>query len=366
VFELFCILPNTQNEENMERRKFLKKSLSYGAVTGASLVYLNKAIPMQGATEEVNNKIEKVKLAMLTMQRHAWEQGVAAQALLELGETELVVLMAKEAALRQLGDGRLGVISANQGVTDPAANGEAVLYAAKVTGDVSLQKAADKMLDYLLNKAPKTKDGTLYHIAHQPQVWIDSMYMAPPFIAVAGHPGEAMKQIEGFRQLLWNQQRKLFSHIWDDSINDFHRQDFWGVGNGWAAAGMSRVIKSLPKKMADEKKCLIGYVRDVIDGCLTHQRQDGLFHDVMDNPRTFVEANLAQMLAYSIYRGIQGGWLDTSYRKHADRMRKAAHEKVDEYGLVQDVCGAPTFELPGTATEGQAFFLLMEAAAHEG
>jgi len=59
----------------------------------------------------------------------------------------------------------------------------------------------------------------------------------------------------------------------------------------------------------------------------------------------------------------RGVWLDASCRQYADRMRRAAHEKVDNYGLVQDVCGVPTFELPGTATEGQAFFLLMEAAA---
>jgi len=317
----------------MERRSFLKKSISYGTATGASLAFLGQAITAEGVTKKVNNKIEKVKLAMLTMQRHAWEQGVAAQALLELGEKELVILMAKEAALRQLEDGRLAVISANQGVTDPAANGEAVLYAAKVTGDAFLRKAADRMLDYLLNKAPKTKEGTLYHIAHQPQVWIDSMYMAPPFIAVAGHPQEAVKQIEGFRKLLWNSEEKLFSHIWDDSLNDFERKDFWGVGNGWAAAGMTRVIAALPKEMAGEKKRLIQYAKEVMDGCLAYQRQDGLFHDVVDNPKTFVEANLAQMLAYSIYRGIQGGWLDASYRRYADRMRKAAHGKVDEYGL---------------------------------
>jgi hypothetical protein len=31
------------------------------------------------------------------MQRAAWEQGVAAQALLELGDTDLVILMAREA-----------------------------------------------------------------------------------------------------------------------------------------------------------------------------------------------------------------------------------------------------------------------------
>lgn len=39
--------------------------------------------------------------------------------------------------------------------------------------------------------------------------------------------------------------------------------------------------------------------------------------------------------------------------------------KVDEFGSVQDVCGAPNFESAGTAVEGQAFFLLMEAAVQD-
>jgi rhamnogalacturonyl hydrolase YesR len=284
---------------------------------------------------------------------------------LELGEKDLVILMAKDAVLRQSEDGRLAVVSSNHGVTDPAANGEAVLYAAGVTSDSNLRNGAEKMRDYLLHKAPKTKEGTLHHIADKPQVWIDSAYMAPPFLAVAGCPDEAVKQIEGFRELLWNRKMKLFSHIWDEGTNDFYRKDFWGVGNGWAAAGMTRVIRALPKEMTAEKERLVGYMKDVIDGCLIHQRKDGLFHDVVDKPDTFVETNLAQMLAYSIYRSIQGGWLDHSYRKHADRMRKAAHRKVDKFGLVQDVCGAPNFDSPGTAVEGQAFFLLMEAAATE-
>jgi hypothetical protein len=46
-------------------------------------------------------------------------------------------------------------------------------------------------------------------------------------------------------------------------------------------------------------------------------------------------------------------------------MRKAARAKVDDLGYVRDVCGSPTFEKPGTATEGQAFFILMEAAARD-
>jgi rhamnogalacturonyl hydrolase YesR len=190
------------------------------------------------------------------------------------------------------------------------------------------------------------------------------MYMAPPFIAVTGHPGEAVRQIEGFRKLLWLPEVRLFAHQWDDGLQSFARADAWGVGNGWAAAGMARVIRALPAlpSMAEARARLAGYVAELLDGCLAHQRRDGLFHDVVDDPATFVETNLAQMLAYTIYRGTGEGWLDASYRSHADRMRQAAHEQVDEFGLVQGVCAAPRFDRPGTAPEGQAFFLLMEAA----
>lgn len=31
---------------------------------------------------------------------------------------------------------------------------------------------------------------------------------------------------------------------------------FWGVGSGWAAAGMTRVIRALPDAMQPEKACI--------------------------------------------------------------------------------------------------------------
>lgn len=186
--------------------------------------------------------------------------------------------------------------------------------------------------------------------------------MAPPFLAVAGEPAEAVRQIEGYRKYLWDAQKKLFSHVWDDLNHKFGRKDAWGVGNGWAAAGMTRIIRSLPAAMSEEKKELVIFVKEVLDGCLAHQRPDGLFHDVVDNSSCFIETNLAQMLAYTIYRGLKGGWLEGSYRAAADKMRAAAFAKVDSFGLVQGVCGSPNFDHAGTATEGQSFFLLMEAA----
>ncbi|MGB4704472.1 MAG: glycoside hydrolase family 88 protein [Candidatus Saccharicenans sp.] len=180
-----------------------------------------------------------------------------------------------------------------------------------------------------------------------------------------GHYREAIFQVEGLRKYLWDEKKKLFSHIYDYQEKKFERQDFWGVGNGWAAAGMTRVLRALPEEMKEEKAKLRKYIKNLLDGCLRYQRKDGLFHDVLDNPRSFVETNLAQMLAYTIYRNVQLGWLDRKYLSKAEMMREAVHKKVDSYGYVNDVCGSPLFQSPGVATEGQAFFLLMEAARRD-
>jgi unsaturated rhamnogalacturonyl hydrolase len=136
-------------------------------------------------------------------------------------------------------------------------------------------------------------------------VWIDSMYMAPPFLAVAEHSEEAVKQIQGLRDLLWLPEKQLFAHIWDDGEQVFARKACWGVGNGWAAAGMTRVIRALPAEMMADKRRLVEYVKAVLDGCLIYQREDGLFHDVIDDASSFVETNLAQMLAYTIIAALR-------------------------------------------------------------
>ncbi len=310
-------------------------------------------------------RIEKVKKALLAMQRHSWEQGVAAQAFLEQGDMDTVVLMAREAVVRQIADGRLAVMDHAAAVTDPAGNGEPLLAAARLTGDVRLSDAARKMLDWLLNKAPRGSDGILYHLNDRTEVWVDSLYMAPPFLAASGCHDEAVKQIKAFRKVLFDPEKKLFSHMWDDARKTYTRKDFWGVGNGWALAGMTRVIGHLPPSMAAEKEMLTGFVKEGVDGSLAYMREDGLFHDVVDNPDTFVETNFSQMLAYTLYRGMAGRWLPESCLKYAERLREAANSKVDQCGYVQGVCASPSFDYPGTAAEGQAFYLLMEAAAND-
>jgi rhamnogalacturonyl hydrolase YesR len=306
-------------------------------------------------------RIEKATAAAMAMQRRDWEQGTLAQAMLEAGRREQVILLTKAAIVQRVPDGRLGVVVSG-GPTDPAMGGPAYAQAAEWTGDAQIREAVDGLLAWILNKAPRNPEGVLYHVFNAPEMWSDGLNGAAPFLAAMGHYDEALFQIEGHRKRLWNPEKKLLAHIWDDGKQQFKDGNFWGGGNGWAAAGLARVIRSLPRDRSKDRQHLAAFATEIVDGCLKHQRADGLFHDVIDQPATFVETNLAQMLAYAVYEGAAAGWLPTSYRERADTMRAAARAKMDEFGFVQGVCGAPNFDRSGTSTEGQAFCIMMEAA----
>jgi unsaturated rhamnogalacturonyl hydrolase len=259
---------------------------------------------------------------------------------------------------------KAGVVAASGGApVDPLMIGEGLWHAARVSGDQDLRKAADDLVAWALKGAPRDTAGIIYHTGES--FWSDSFNTSPPLLACSGHGEEAIRQIEGQAKRLWNADQKLVSHIWDEKKQQFQDKSFWGGGCGWMAAGLTRVIRALPDDKKVEKQKLAATLKDLIDGCLSHQRADGLFYNVVDDPNTFVETDLSQMLAFSIYESVRGGWLPAAYLPAADKMRAAAMGKVDKYGFVQGVAGAPDFNHPGISPEGQAFFLMMEAAAQK-
>jgi rhamnogalacturonyl hydrolase YesR len=317
--------------------------------------------PVIAASSESARRIEKATAAAMAMQRRDWEQGILAEAMVEAGDQRNVILLTRAAMVQRTPDGRLGVVVSG-GTTDPAMGGSAYAKAAEWTGDKAIRQAVDGLLNWIRKGAPRNAEGILYHVFGAPEIWSDGFNCAPPFAAAMGFHDEALAQIEGYRQRLWNPEKKLLAHIWDDGKRQFNDGSFWGGGNGWAAAGLARVLRSFPRERSQDRARLANFAREIIDGCTQHQRTDGLFHNVVDQPATFVETNLAQMLAFAIYEGIRADWLPASYQSHADRMRAAARLKMDADGYVQGACGAPNFDSPGTSTEAQAFCILMEAA----
>lgn len=308
------------------------------------------------------NHFKQVKAALLCMQRHSWEQGVAMQAMLETGDLPAVILMAHEAVNRQTADGRAATIGVSDGVTDPCSVGEGLLAAARATGSASLWAGCARLLRWVEQGAPRAADGTLYHLTGSRQMWVDSLYMLPPYLAAAGQYHEALRQAHGLYRRLYDAQSGLMAHRWDEEALRLITPAHWGVGNGWALAGLMRLQAMLPDDFSSDRQRLQEIVCQLLTALRPLMRRDGLFYYVVDDPSTFVETNLSQMAAYTVYRGCAQGWLDASLASWADMMRLAAQRQVDSLGLVRGVCGAPDFDHPGIAPEGQAFYLLMTQA----
>jgi unsaturated rhamnogalacturonyl hydrolase len=295
--------------------------------------------------------------ALLAVQRQSWEQGVAAQAALDLGRDDLALLLAEAAVTRQAADGRLADVD-EPGVVNGAACGEAVLAAYRRTGNEVFAAAARRQLAWLTDHAPRAGDGTLFHMLDGREMWADTVYMVLPFLALSGRADEVVVQLEGHRRRLCRDG--LYAAIWSEETGSLRRAEHWGGGNGWVVAGIARTLRLVPDLPHRDE--LAAHAREVLDACLALRRPDGLFHDVLDDPETFRETNAAQMFSYAASAGAADGWLPESYARTGHDLLAAATREVDAFGLVRGACGSPTFDHPGTSAEAQAFHLLAACA----
>jgi unsaturated rhamnogalacturonyl hydrolase len=310
----------------------------------------------------VDDDQRRVLAVLLAMQRQSWEQGVATHAFLDLGLHDLAAIMARDAVTRQTVAGKLAEID-DYGTVNCAANGEVVRWAAAAGDDEELAAAFDRQLYWILSTCPRAADGTLFHIEGTHEVWVDTVYMVVPLLVLSGHIDEAATQLDGHRLRLFDETSHLYAARWDEDARQLTSAQPWGTGNGWVVAGIARALRHLGSQEPQFRRTAAEHGRAVIDGCLPHRDRDGLFHNVVDDPSTFGEANLAQMLAYGILSGVADGWLPDAYAAHGRSLLASARAQVNAAGFVTGVCGAPRFDRQGTSAEAQAFFLLATAAA---
>ena len=98
-----------------------------------------------------------------------------------------------------------------------------------------------------------------------------------------------------------------------------------------------------------------------LDVMLTYQCTDGRFHDILDDETSFVEGTAAMMMATFIYRGHVNGWIEEEYLAKADLVATTMEKYIDDYGIIQEVCGCPDFVSVGTSAESMAAYIMMHS-----
>lgn len=308
--------------------------------------------------------VDRVKEALLAIPRRSWENGEAMQAMLELRDYDTLTLLAREVAYSRQEDGRTLIASEweKRTVTDPSACGEALMVAAAITRDPMLKETLEGLLDYTINRAPRNPDGILYHVNDAPEFWVDSIYMLTPFLAAAGYYDLAIKHINTYWNIFFDEKDHMLHWIWNDEKKEFVRTHYRSICNGYGVCGIVKVACHLPTSMKKERDELMAKAKLLIDGLLKHIDSNGVCHDHIDDPKSIIGINAVSMVTGSIFRMIAAGYLDESYLKLATHLRDTLHAKVDQYGFLYGVCGIPNNNKTGISANGQSFFLMMEAA----
>jgi rhamnogalacturonyl hydrolase YesR len=174
-------------------------------------------------------------------------------------------------------------------------------------------------------------------LSPQTRFWIDDMYMitllqVQAFRATgdAVYIDRAAREMTVYLEKL-QQPNGLFYHAPDAPF-------FWGRGNGWMAAGMTELLRSLPENHETRPRILAGYHR-MLATLLKYQGDDGMWRQLIDHPEAWPETSCTGMFTFAMISGVKQGWLDA--RQYAPAARKGwlgLIQYINPDGDIREVC----------------------------
>ncbi|HEX7755717.1 MAG TPA: glycoside hydrolase family 88 protein [Niabella sp.] len=171
----------------------------------------------------------------------------------------------------------------------------------------------------------------------QTRLWIDDMYMIPVVQTAAYKVTGDLKYIErtAMEMVLYldslQRPNGLFYHAPDVPF-------YWGRGNGWMAAGMTEVLRYLPKKNKYRARIMQGYQK-MMQSLKQYQRPDGMWNQLIDEPDCWAETSGSAMFTYAFIMGVKQGWLEAKeYAPAARRGWMALVGYVNDKGAISEVC----------------------------
>jgi unsaturated rhamnogalacturonyl hydrolase len=245
----------------------------------------------------------------------------------------------------------LGRASLGRGVgrapEDHVAPGRVFLTLHERLGDRAFLDAALALAE-LHRTFPTNRAGARMPRSHVPgwraQIWVDSMDVAPPFLAHLARVvaddrlyDEAAAELLAYCNLL-QQSSGLFRHGYEEQCGP--NGQIWARGNGWALLGMVETLSLLPP--AHGARAELGQrLETLLEGLERSQRRDGLWHTIVDDPASYEESTLAALVAAGVPRARAASLpLPAGAEAMAARARAAVLALLDAEGGLRKVSDA--------------------------
>jgi rhamnogalacturonyl hydrolase YesR len=171
----------------------------------------------------------------------------------------------------------------------------------------------------------------------QTRMWIDDMFMITAVQSQAyratgdeTYINRAAKEMVLYLDTL-QKPNGLFYHAPDVPF-------FWGRGDGWMAAGMSELLRSLPKNNPDRPRIMQGY-KTMMASLLKYQAEDGMWRQLIDDPQSWKETSCTGMFTFAFITGVKEGWLDAAtYGPAAKKAWLSLITYINKDGDITEVC----------------------------
>lgn len=204
--------------------------------------------------------------------------------------------------------------------------------------EIYLQNKQQKYLDLGKGLADKQWDKpTADGITAEARYWIDDMFMITAVQVQAFRATKDKKYLDRAALTMaayldkLQKPNGLFVHAADSPF-------YWGRGNGWVAAGMAELLRSLPNNHPNRARILAGY-RKMMSSLLKYQAADGLWRQLIDHPDVWAETSSTGMFTFAMVTGVKNGWLPAkTYGPAARKAWLGLVKHLDAQANVTDVC----------------------------
>lgn len=251
------------------------------------------------------------------------------------------------------------------------------------TGDKKFLDMAEKMGQWIVNEAPRTREGSLEHTVTEDasfpeQVWADTIFMAVLFLArlsrLTGsvkYAEEALQQLKLHLALLQDEQTGVLFHGWNCIAGNHMSAARWTRANAWIAVATPMILKEL-ENIAPPDDEMISRYKLLMKALLNFQQQNGLWATVMDQAGYYPETSGSAGIAAGLLKAWRIGLLDETVLEPVQKTIQAVLDNIDADGTVTGVSGGtpvmPSIEAynnipcyPSQYGQGLTLILLAEA-----
>ena len=231
---------------------------------------------------------------------------------------------------------------------DCGAIGAALVKAHARRQDARYREGIALVNEHITKRQMRLPDGTLARPRPWPvALWVDDAYMSIPFLAQMGQlTGErryfddAARQVLQMSDRLFDRSRLLYDHSWfENTPNDV--RFFWGRGAGWMLMAMAELLSVMPADHPDRGRVLEQFQRSV-QGVAAVQGGQGLWHQLLDRTDSYLESSATAMFTFAIARGVNRGWIASTFGPVAQTGWRALETRVRPDGRIEGICVGTT------------------------